>query len=173
MTVSANTEHHGKSLQRLRRDCGLTQARLARLAGVGYHTVSRWESKPKFQRHSKALNRILAVLEPLHRYRPGQTRARGHGVLQARWELMRAARAKELDRFKAIERRNAARRRVRCGAKTRKGTPCRLKSEPGRQRCKYHGGKSTGPKTTEGRARIAEVQRRRWAIFRSMKDLQN
>jgi hypothetical protein len=29
-------------------------------------------------------------------------------------------------------------------------------------RCRLHGGKSTGPKTPEGRARIAEAQRARW-----------
>ena len=57
----------------------------------------------------------------------------------------------------------SAAERVRCGAKTRKGTPCRLLSEAGRRRCKFHGGMSTGPKTIEGRKRIAEVQRKRWA----------
>jgi hypothetical protein len=35
--------------------------------------------------------------------------------------------------------------------------------------CKFHGGKSTGPRTPEGRARIAEVQRRRWASWRGEK----
>lgn len=29
-------------------------------------------------------------------------------------------------------------------------------------RCKMHGGKSTGPKSPEGLARIAEAQRARW-----------
>lgn len=29
-------------------------------------------------------------------------------------------------------------------------------------RCRLHGGKSTGPRTLEGRARIAEAQRARW-----------
>ena len=37
-----------------------------------------------------------------------------------------------------------------CGAKTRKGTPCRLRagyktSHPGEGRCKFHGGASSGP----------------------------
>ena len=43
-----------------------------------------------------------------------------------------------------------------CGAKTRAGTPCKLKSiyyENGR--CKYHGGLSTGPKTHKGKRRSA------------------
>ncbi|MGI3185019.1 HGGxSTG domain-containing protein [Nioella aestuarii] len=32
----------------------------------------------------------------------------------------------------------------------------------GKQRCRMHGGLSTGPKTVEGRARIAEAQKLRW-----------
>nr|WP_274594846.1 HGGxSTG domain-containing protein [Parasedimentitalea marina] len=38
--------------------------------------------------------------------------------------------------------------------------------EPGRKRCKFHGGMSTGPKTKEGRERIAAAQRKRWAAWR-------
>ncbi len=49
----------------------------------------------------------------------------------------------------------------RCGAKTRKGTACRCQPIPGRRRCKFHGGLSTGPKTPEGRERIREALRRR------------
>lgn len=49
-----------------------------------------------------------------------------------------------------------------CGAKTRRGTECQCQALPGKQRCKLHGGKSTGPKTAEGRARIVEAQRIRW-----------
>ena len=54
-----------------------------------------------------------------------------------------------------------ARRRVVCGAKTRKGGECRNKSEAGRRRCKFHGGRSTGARPPEGKTRIAEAQRRR------------
>ena len=53
-----------------------------------------------------------------------------------------------------------------CGARTRRGTACKckaLRTKRGRWRCRLHGGLSTGPKTAEGRARIAEAQRRRWA----------
>lgn len=38
---------------------------------------------------------------------------------------------------------------------------------PGRTRCKYHGGMSTGPRTAEGRARIAAALRERWAAWRA------
>lgn len=44
--------------------------------------------------------------------------------------------------------------RVICGAKRRRdGQPCQGLSVPGKVRCKWHGGASTGPKTEEGRAR--------------------
>ena len=43
----------------------------------------------------------------------------------------------------------------RCHAKTRKGTPCQNPVVTGRNRCRMHGGKSTGPRTAEGRARAA------------------
>jgi hypothetical protein len=53
-----------------------------------------------------------------------------------------------------------------CGARTRKGAPCQAQPVPGKRRCKLHGGASTGPRSTEGRARIADAQRRRWAATR-------
>lgn len=46
----------------------------------------------------------------------------------------------------------------RCGAKTRSGTPCKKAAMKGRARCRNHGGKSTGPRTEAGRARIAAAQ---------------
>jgi hypothetical protein len=51
-------------------------------------------------------------------------------------------------------------------AQTRAGGTCRKKVIPGRTRCVFHGGKSTGPMTESGKARIAEAQRRRWAKWR-------
>jgi transcriptional regulator with XRE-family HTH domain len=52
-----------------------------------------------------------------------------------------------------------------CEATTRAGGRCQCKALPN-GRCKFHGGLSTGPRTAEGRARIAEAQRQRWAAFR-------
>ncbi len=43
----------------------------------------------------------------------------------------------------------------RCLAKTRRGTPCQNPAIKGRGRCKLHGGRSTGPRTPEGKARVA------------------
>ncbi|RDW12643.1 HGGxSTG domain-containing protein [Paracoccus thiocyanatus] len=54
-----------------------------------------------------------------------------------------------------------------CGARTRKGTPCKCRAMNGKTRCRFHGGCSTGPKTTEGRARIAIAQHHRWFAWRS------
>ena len=55
------------------------------------------------------------------------------------------------------------RERPKCGARNRQGEPCAVRVEPGKARCRFHGGLSTGPRTIEGRARVAEAQRRRWA----------
>jgi hypothetical protein len=43
----------------------------------------------------------------------------------------------------------------RCLAKTRQGTACQKPALKGRSRCQLHGGRSTGPRTEEGRARVA------------------
>jgi len=40
-----------------------------------------------------------------------------------------------------------------CGAKNRRGAPCQCKLLYANGRCKFHGGLSTGPRTTEGKAR--------------------
>jgi hypothetical protein len=44
-------------------------------------------------------------------------------------------------------------RDLTCGAKTRKGTPCKQKGLYGSGRCKLHGGLSTGPTTPEGKSK--------------------
>lgn len=44
--------------------------------------------------------------------------------------------------------------RIICGARRRRdGNPCQSQSVPGKRRCKWHGGCSTGPRTAEGRER--------------------
>ena len=43
----------------------------------------------------------------------------------------------------------------RCGAKTRRGTQCQRPARKVNGRCRLHGGRSTGAKTQEGRAKIA------------------
>lgn len=58
--------------------------------------------------------------------------------------------------------------RPRCGAKTRKGTPCQRQALTN-GRCPNHGGFSTGPRSSDGRARIAAAQRTRWQAYRAVK----
>lgn len=82
------------------------------------------------------------------------------GVLQTGGNFLTSSRA-----------RNKGSYQLRCGALTRKGTACRCKPLPGKRRCKFHGGASTGPKTSKGRKRIAEAQRQRWAAWRKTKKL--
>ncbi|WP_343040877.1 helix-turn-helix transcriptional regulator [Pikeienuella piscinae] len=57
--------------------------------------------------------------------------------------------------------------RPKCGARTRAGPPCRAPVVAGKARCRMHGGLATGARTPEGRERIAEAQRRRWARWRA------
>ena len=44
-----------------------------------------------------------------------------------------------------------------CFAKTRSGKKCQKPPVKGKTRCRLHGGLSTGPRTAEGKARIAEA----------------
>ena len=60
---------------------------------------------------------------------------------------------------------------IKCGAKTRKGTPCQCRVPFGKKRCRLHGGASTGPRPEVGRGRIAEAQRRRWQAWRAARRL--
>jgi hypothetical protein len=50
----------------------------------------------------------------------------------------------------------------RCGAKTRRGTPCQCPAMIN-GRCRLHGGRSSGPKTPAGRKRISETNRKHGA----------
>lgn len=60
-------------------------------------------------------------------------------------------------------------RRPDCGAKTKHfgGRPCRAQAMPGKTRCKWHGGMSTGPRTPEGKERSRQAVLRRWAKWRA------
>lgn len=54
----------------------------------------------------------------------------------------------------------------RCGARMPDG-PCQELPVNGTGRCRLHGGASTGPKTAEGRKRIADAQVQRWGILQA------
>ena len=53
-------------------------------------------------------------------------------------------------------------RGLRCGAKTRKGAPCKRGDLYASGRCGLHGGKSTGPATPAGRERAKANLALRW-----------
>lgn len=157
---------NGAELRAHRKAAGLTQKSLAQLAGIGHEAVQYWEAKAVFPRRSWALERMVRALglDPEAVLLRHNARAGGWGL--SGWQAMEARLEADVERrleaLRAREANRLARRRVVCGAKTRKDAPCRNKSEPGKRRCKFHGGKSTGPRTAEGRARIAEAQRQRW-----------
>lgn len=144
----------GADLRAAREANGWGLRELARRAGITHRAVAYWEARASLDPRGYAVKRMADVLgvtltasPPLGEFLDN-TRARG-GVIP----------------FAAPERKAPV--RLRCEARTRKGTPCRALSEPGKRRCRFHGGKSTGPRTPEGKARIAEAQRRRWARWRA------
>lgn len=153
----------GAELRAARKAMGMTQAALAARVGVSRDTVQYWEAKAVVK--GWGAGRRMAEALGLRVYWRNNARAGGWGIS---WQAQEDAKidavlATMRDTSKAREAQRIASLRVICGAKTRKGTPCRCKSEAGKRRCKYHGGLSTGPKTQEGRDRIAEAQRKRWA----------
>ena len=157
----------GAELRAARKAAKITQADLGKHVGVTRDTVQYWEAKPQIGRHS-AGERMAEALGLRINWKP-PARAGGWGIS---WQEQADAHAEALfaaylARTKAREAQRIATLRVICGAKTRKGGECRNKSEPGKRRCKFHGGKSTGAKTPEGIARIAEAQRRRWASMKA------
>lgn len=172
--------------------CGPHSGRAGRKGEGSRQAVSYWESRKTIDPRGWAVQRMaevepmigallqawctntharetglrLKAMFPLSKARTGRGgRAAPPSALDA---LLEAAITHELSRMKEREAQRRARLRVTCGAKTsRKGTPCRNKSELGRKRCKFHGGRSTGPRTVEGRQRIVDAQLKRWAGWRS------
>lgn len=151
----------GNDLKALRIAAGLSRRALADLAEVHHDTVRYWERKARVDLRGWAVERILKALgkgglvqrhtfpaRPMLGVFPHSTRARD-GVLG--------------ENGKSTQ-------RQQCGARTRKGTPCRARAINSKGRCKFHGGLSTGPRTPEGRARIAEAQRERWRKVRQNLD---
>ena len=57
----------------------------------------------------------------------------------------------------------------RCGARTRGGCPCRAPAMAN-GRCRMHGGRSTGPRTAEGLARIRAARTKHGAYSAAMRD---
>ena len=179
---ASGTAMTGPELKAARRRAGLSQTAMGERVGISRHAVSLWETKPWVDVRRPTPRRMLmalAGLDGLPTYNVPNTRA-WDGVLLPpdAWDalfehpmarLLAGEERRRAEQRARRERDEAAARawaRVPCGAHTRKGTACRALSEPGRRRCRFHGGRSTGPRTAEGRARIAEAQRLRWAQWR-------
>ena len=126
---------HG--LRAARSHCHWSQAELARQANVHVQTIKYWERKCDTI-GGWAVGRFKAAF----------IRA-GHVISEI--EIAATIMPPIEQKAKAL-----------CGAKTRRGTPCQAKAMPDKARCRLHGGLSTGPKTREGRERIARAQRFRW-----------
>lgn len=152
----------GADLRAMRKAARLSQARLADLAGVSRDCVQYWERKPLVDLRGYGPRRMLDAMGRGEIYRTAEAHRR-RLLAGNPCAYLEAQIAPAMER----EAQRARTRRVTCGAKTRKGTACRMKSEPGRTRCKYHGGRSTGAKTPEGRDRIRQAQLQRWAKWRA------
>ena len=151
-------EMTGDELKAHRKRRGLSRRVLGAMARLHPDTVKYWERKASVNLRGYAPDRMLKALGlgelshcgiyPSPRFNGGisgtNTRARD-GVLGKG---------------------GTSRGKRRCGAQTRKGGPCKAQRLPGKTRCRFHGGMSTGPRTPEGRERIAAAQRRRWAKWR-------
>ena len=158
-------------IKRLKR--GLSQTALGELVGCSRYTIARMEGRSQINARWGLPSRIAQELGVLV-YDPS-TRARGAEVLPDSPDITLSPdrQQERLDHVNARVKAMASRFRQPCEATTRKGTPCRNLSEPGKRRCKFHGGMSTGPRTPEGKARIARAQRQRWAKYRAQKSLKN
>lgn len=153
----------GAELRSLRVQRGLSRPVLAALAGVHPDTVRYWERKAVVDLRGWAPDRLLKAMGLDEHSRrgvfPGRRFNRGIFRTNTRaWDGVLFETGKNLVTTRGPK---------ACGALTRKGIPCRARALPGKARCKFHGGLSTGPKTLEGRKRIAEAQRRRWQKWRT------
>ncbi len=159
----------GKGLRAVREFRGLSREALAKAAEIDPYTVRYWERKQFWKKQGWAMERIVKALGLGHSY--SSTRARdikGFNSMSARLDQMAEDPLVDLRaRQTAAPRPSTA--RVRCGAKTRKGHPCKAKSLPGKRRCKFHGGMSTGPRTPEGKAAVGAAAKARWARWRAEK----
>jgi transcriptional regulator with XRE-family HTH domain len=169
-------EATGAALKALRLRSGLTQSALAGKAGLHVNTVKRlegmgplpWTSAASIRRVSEALG---ASILPSIGYRIPRSIDDRESLRRhlERYNFESGSRAHAPVRYGVlVTKASFASQPVakpKCGARTRRGAPCQRKALPN-GRCKFHGGLSTGPKTPEGRARVAEAQRKRWAAWR-------
>ena len=102
---------------------------------------------------------------------------RGLDKMLARYARRESNRSTWRGNAKSRSPRTPRRSRPRCGAMTRKGTPCaapvawdKRRDRPVNGRCRCHGGASTGPRTDAGRKALIVSNRRR-AVLRDLANL--
>ena len=159
----------GAELRARRKALRLSQVELARRAKMSRDAVQYWERKAVVDPRQVGPRRFFEVLEVQdYPTRPAYARA-GWGLTPGNGDraVVRAAAEGTSALGQGARKQPQAPFQFHCGALTRKGQPCRNAPELGRTRCKFHGGRSTGPRTPEGRASIAEAQRQRWAAWRA------
>jgi transcriptional regulator with XRE-family HTH domain len=177
----------GAQITQARTSLGWSKADLARAAGLDRKAVAWWERKvaitgvtqsPGVEKIADALQRAgIHFPEPLmielsREPESGDAMLVRLGVLRPKPRRRKPKLCRRLDLALAVE--PAQRLQspdwrvvhgVECGARTRKGLPCKRPAYRN-GRCRSHGGLCTGARAAEGRARIAEAQRRRWAAAR-------
>jgi len=116
----------GAELKAHRVGAKLSRRALAEKAGVHMDTVRYWEGKPEIGPRRWAPQRLAETLglEEIRAYK--RAWVRGGGVLCAVQTMPKPT----PQPFPALAK-PKRKRRVVCGAKTRKGIPCRAKSKPG------------------------------------------
>lgn len=131
----------GGDLRRRRLEHFKTSLReIAEAAHVAPSTVLRWERQEQLpQRPSRALGNILKALRVRKFY---ERRL----VFEGPYEALRPSK----------------RAPITCGAKTRSGGSCHKSPLAGKNRCRLHGGLSTGPRTSAGRAKCSEAASKRY-----------
>ena len=132
-------------LREARRALGWTQKALADQAGTHYQTTKYWERQAG-PIAGYAVDRFkVALMAAGYVFAPSPLDA---GLNVGKPKRLRPLMLPKL-----------------CGAKNRKGNACRCLAISGKARCKFHGGLSTGPKSAEGKERIAQAQRLRWKCY--------
>ena len=142
----------GSGVRNLRKAHGITQRRLAKAASLhvnSIHRLERFEILPETSWYSVGL--VGLALREIASAGISPQGARARPIWGVTADTV------------------SSRQKRECGARTRKGTPCRAKAFAN-GRCKFHGGLSTGPRTAEGRERIRQAQLRRWARWRVARD---
>ena len=132
-------------LREARKALGWTQKALADQAGTHYQAVKYWERQAGTIAGNAVDRFKVALMAAGYVFAPSPLDA---GLNVGKPKRLRPLMLPKL-----------------CGAKNRKGNACRCLAISGKARCKFHGGLSTGPKSAEGKERIAQAQRLRWKCY--------